>query len=78
MGCCGALKENKCMTATYAIILSVLIVLEISAGIAGYVKRDDVEQAVKTELENSMLVSYQFKAIPLHCVQSSRAVEADL
>ena len=56
MGCCGAMKENKCMTGTYAVTLSLLICLELSAGIVGYVKRDEVKGLLTKELSKSMLV----------------------
>lgn len=54
MGCCGASRRNKCMTGTYAVTLSILICLELSAGIVGYVKRDEVKGLLTKELDNSM------------------------
>ncbi|XP_076260649.1 tetraspanin 26A isoform X2 [Rhynchophorus ferrugineus] len=39
-GCVGALRENTCLLATYAIFLSVLLLFEMTAGILGFVFKD--------------------------------------
>ncbi|XP_016085442.1 CD63 antigen-like [Sinocyclocheilus grahami] len=36
-GCCGAWKENQCMITTFAVLLSLIIIIEIGTAIAGYV-----------------------------------------
>ena len=38
LGLFGACKENKCMNYVYAVVLSILVLCQISAGIAGFVK----------------------------------------
>lgn len=35
-GCVGALRENTCLLAVYAIFLAAILLVEISAGILGY------------------------------------------
>ena len=35
-GCCGAIKENHCMTLTFAILLGIIFLMEVGAGIAAY------------------------------------------
>ncbi|XP_030829578.1 CD63 antigen-like [Strongylocentrotus purpuratus] len=45
-GCCGAVKENYCMLGTYAFIMVLLLILELAAGISGYVLRDDIDKLV--------------------------------
>ena len=35
-GCCGAIKENHCMTTTFAVLMGVIFLMEIGAGIAAY------------------------------------------
>ena len=35
-GCCGAIKENHCMTLTFAVLMGVIFLMEIGAGIAAY------------------------------------------
>ncbi|XP_019873956.2 tetraspanin-5 isoform X1 [Aethina tumida] len=39
-GCVGALRENTCLLATYAIILSILLLFEMTAGILGFIFKD--------------------------------------
>lgn len=39
-GCVGALRENTCLLATYAIFLSVLLLFEMTAGILGFIFKD--------------------------------------
>jgi len=53
-GCVGATKHSKCMTWTYIIVMILLVVLEISASIAGYVKKDDVSKVLVNIAEDSM------------------------
>jgi len=53
-GCCGAYKENHCLTMTFAVCLAIIFVLEIAGGIAGFVMRDQLEDEVKTVLETAM------------------------
>jgi len=55
-GCCGAIKENHCMTMTFAVLLAIILILELSAGIAAYVLRGDlntyVNNGMKTQLDD--------------------------
>jgi len=53
-GCCGAYKENYCMVMTFAFLLGIIFVLEIAAGIGAYVARDQVEDVITDEMEDSM------------------------
>ncbi|KRX81937.1 Transcription initiation factor TFIID subunit 2, partial [Trichinella sp. T6] len=46
-GCCGAIRENYCMTMTFAVLLGVIFILELAAGIASYVLRNDVSMEVE-------------------------------
>lgn len=43
-GCVGALRENTCLLATYAISLAVLLLLEMTAGILGFIFKDWIKQ----------------------------------
>ncbi|KAM6983107.1 CD63 antigen [Tautogolabrus adspersus] len=49
-GCCGAWKENYCMVTTFAILLSLVIIVEIGAAIAGYVFRNKLSTIVQDSL----------------------------
>lgn len=54
-GCCGAYKENYCMTLTFSILLVFIFILELAAGISGYVLRNDSYNLVKNTLHSSMV-----------------------
>ncbi|XP_058814311.1 CD63 antigen-like [Topomyia yanbarensis] len=53
-GCCGAYKENYCMTLTFSVLLVLIFILELAAGISGYVLRNDTYNLVSTTLRSSM------------------------
>jgi len=53
-GCCGAYKENYCMTMTFAALLGIIFVLEIAAGIAAYVMRHQAEDFITKELNKNL------------------------
>ncbi|XP_052866474.1 CD63 antigen [Anopheles cruzii] len=53
-GCCGAYKENYCMTLTFSILLILIFVLELAAGISGYVLRNDTYELLNNALTGSM------------------------
>ncbi|XP_022618813.1 CD63 antigen [Seriola dumerili] len=56
-GCCGAWKENYCMVTTFAILLSLIIIVEIAAAIAGYVFRNKLSTVVQDSLTD-MISNY--------------------
>uniref|UniRef100_A0A3Q1GT10 CD63 molecule n=1 Tax=Acanthochromis polyacanthus TaxID=80966 RepID=A0A3Q1GT10_9TELE len=41
-GCCGAWQESYCMVTTFAVLLSLISIVEIAAAITGYVYRKKV------------------------------------
>lgn len=49
-GCCGAYKENYCLTMTFAVLLTLIFILELAGGIAGFVLRNDIEDDVDKAL----------------------------
>nr|AXV45346.1 CD63 [Lateolabrax japonicus] len=49
-GCCGAWKENYCMVTTFAVLISLVIIVEIAAAIAGYVFRNKLSAVVQDSL----------------------------
>ncbi|XP_051281257.1 CD63 antigen [Dicentrarchus labrax] len=57
-GCCGAWKENYCMITTFAIFLSLIIIVEIAAAIAGYVFRNKLSGVVQDSLTD-MIMHYE-------------------
>lgn len=53
-GCCGALKENYCMICFFAVLLSIIFILEIAAGIVGYQYRRKVEKVANSGLDRAI------------------------
>lgn len=54
-GCCGAIRENYCMTMTFAVLLGIIFIVQLGAGIAGYVLRSDVEGLMMKQTKEGML-----------------------
>uniref|UniRef100_A0AAT9JRA6 Tetraspanin n=1 Tax=Amphiprion clarkii TaxID=80970 RepID=A0AAT9JRA6_AMPCL len=57
-GCCGAWQENYCMVTTFAILLSLICIVEIAAAITGYVYRKKVSAVVQDSL-TEMITNYK-------------------
>lgn len=53
-GCCGAIRENYCMAMTFAVLLGLIFILELAAGIAGYILRIELEQVIKVQALDGM------------------------
>jgi len=53
-GCCGAVKENYCMTITFSTLLILIFVLEFAAGISGYVLRNQTKEFLVQKLNASL------------------------
>ncbi|XP_052562848.1 CD63 antigen [Culex pipiens pallens] len=53
-GCCGAYKENYCMTLTFSILLILIFILELAAGISGYVLRNETYNLLTSTMQSSM------------------------
>ncbi|XP_069509834.1 CD63 antigen isoform X2 [Ambystoma mexicanum] len=53
-GCCGAWKENYCMVTTFAILLTLIFLVEIAAAIAGYVFKDQFKAVIGDSFKISM------------------------
>lgn len=54
-GCCGAYKENYCMVMTFAVLLAIIFIMEIAAGIAAYVLRNQLQGEILKNMEKTML-----------------------
>nr|BAL70289.1 tetraspanin [Meteorus pulchricornis] len=53
-GCCGAVRENYCMIITFTTLLVLIFILELSAGIAGYVLRNDAYAVIESKMKSTM------------------------
>jgi len=54
-GCCGAVKENHCMTVTFSVLLALIFIIELGAGISGYMMRSQVHEIAETNMEKGLL-----------------------
>ena len=54
LGCCGAIRENYCMITTFAVLLIIIFVLEITAGALGFAYRKKVEGIVEEALDRGL------------------------
>uniref|UniRef100_A0A3Q1GVV4 Tetraspanin n=1 Tax=Acanthochromis polyacanthus TaxID=80966 RepID=A0A3Q1GVV4_9TELE len=57
-GCCGAWQESYCMVTTFAVLLSLISIVEIAAAITGYVYRKKVSAIVQDSL-TEMITNYK-------------------
>jgi len=53
-GCCGTCSESSCMIYTYACLLIVVIIVEVGAGVAAYMLKDDLKQALSHNMKLAM------------------------
>ncbi|XP_030377604.1 CD63 antigen [Scaptodrosophila lebanonensis] len=53
-GCWGALKENYCLVLSFSVMLGIIFILELSAGISGYVLRNDAYDLISKQLSSTL------------------------
>ncbi|XP_004647156.1 CD63 antigen [Octodon degus] len=54
LGCCGACKENYCLMTTFAIFLSLIMLVEVATAITGYVFRDKIRAEFDKDFRQRM------------------------
>ncbi|XP_030634550.1 tetraspanin-8-like [Chanos chanos] len=57
LGCCGAIRENRCMLLLFFIGLLIIFILLLAAGILGAVGEEKSKAWIRTELEKLMPLS---------------------
>lgn len=55
VGCWGALKENYCFILIFSVLLGIIFILEISAGISGYVLKGDAQDLIDKKLQETIM-----------------------
>lgn len=58
VGCCGAFLESRCMLIVYFFALVIVFLLEIVAGIIGFIRRKEISGAVRTRLLKNIHSEY--------------------
>lgn len=66
-GCCGAVRENYCMIVTFASLMVLIFILELSGGISGYVLRNRVTEVISEKMIDTM---------PMYAINNSEIFEA--
>lgn len=54
LGCCGAVKESRCMLMLFFIALLLILILQVTAGVLGAVYKPQVEQAFNLTLNEGV------------------------
>uniref|UniRef100_T1GNT4 Tetraspanin n=1 Tax=Megaselia scalaris TaxID=36166 RepID=T1GNT4_MEGSC len=53
LGCCGACKENNCMTLLYSICMLILLALQIAFIVVVWVKQGDIINIINQSMEDA-------------------------
>ncbi|NWS00256.1 TSN8 protein, partial [Motacilla alba] len=54
LGCCGAVKESRCMLMLFFIALLLILILQVTAGVLGAVYKPQVEEAFNITLSEGV------------------------
>lgn len=54
-GCYGAMRENYCMILTFCGLLTIIFILELSAGITGYILKSSTSDLIMSTLKPTMI-----------------------
>lgn len=60
LGCCGAVRESRCMLGWFFAFLLLIFLTEISAGILAFVYKDEAKKEIKKEMKDLMTNYYGF------------------
>ncbi|KAK6625416.1 hypothetical protein RUM43_005714 [Polyplax serrata] len=55
LGCCGAIRENKCMLIMFAVFLLFIFVVQLAVGIYALTHKDDFRQNVEKGLDKEFV-----------------------
>ncbi|XP_007551686.1 tetraspanin 34a [Poecilia formosa] len=58
LGCCGAVKESRCMLLTFFSLVLIIFIVEVAGGIVLFVFTDEVDQ-IFNNLENDVITDIQ-------------------
>merc|ERR1711970_1145606 len=51
-GCCGAIKESKCMLGTYFVLILAMFIVMVVGAVLGY--SGDLDTAIKSPLQDAL------------------------
>ncbi|VDK17292.1 unnamed protein product [Anisakis simplex] len=50
LGCCGAIRENYCLTVSFAVLLALVLLVETAAAIAAYALHEPLQASLSQQL----------------------------
>uniref|UniRef100_A0A183CUE5 Tetraspanin n=1 Tax=Gongylonema pulchrum TaxID=637853 RepID=A0A183CUE5_9BILA len=50
LGCCGAIRENYCLTVSFAVLLALVLMIETAAAIAAYALHEPLQTSLSQQL----------------------------
>lgn len=54
-GCCGAIKENRCLLITFAVMMIIILILAVAAVITAYVFRKKTDEWIHDQLIEQLM-----------------------
>ncbi|CAK8672193.1 tetraspanin-18B-like [Clavelina lepadiformis] len=63
LGCCGAIKENKCLLGTFFLVILIIFILEIVGGVLAFVFYPDAKQTAIDSMNLYGVDSEQGKSV---------------
>ncbi|XP_039268099.2 tetraspanin-18B-like [Styela clava] len=51
LGCCGAIKKNRCLLGTFFVLVLIILIVEVAGAILVYVERDNIERYALKSME---------------------------
>uniref|UniRef100_A0A5S6QU62 Tetraspanin n=1 Tax=Trichuris muris TaxID=70415 RepID=A0A5S6QU62_TRIMR len=58
MGCCGALRQSKCLLVSFFILLVIVFCAELTCGILAYTHQEQVQQYIEKSMYDTVLNRY--------------------
>lgn len=59
IGCCATLTETKSLLIVYFVLLLCIFLLEITAGVLAYINYQELDEELKQNLKETMVMKYQ-------------------
>ncbi|EEB19568.1 tetraspanin-18, putative [Pediculus humanus corporis] len=74
-GCCGAVRENRCLLAIYFTLLFILTCIELSVSIVTYIYKDHFLLGLEDRLTSGLIKHYGYKNSNEKYLSFSEAVD---
>ncbi|KAI6198164.1 hypothetical protein M3Y94_01312500 [Aphelenchoides besseyi] len=75
LGCCGAIRENYCLTVSFAVLLALLLLTETAAAIAAYALHEPLHDALLNQLTQGLERYDKSKGVAMAWDQTQRQLQ---